>query len=368
MNDEQYMALALELAQRGCGWTSPNPLVGAVLVKEGRIIGKGWHTKCGELHAERHALSRCTESPKGATLYVTLEPCCHQGRQPPCVDAILEAGITRVVVGSDDPNPLVAGKGIQRLRDAGVNVTQHVLQEACDHSHRIFFHYIRTHQPYVVMKYAMTLDGKIATHTGASQWITGEEARHHVHTQRHRFRGIMVGVGTVLADDPLLTCRMEGGRNPVRIVCDTHLRTPLGSQIVQTAGKVETILATCCTDTAHIRPYEQAGCQVLSLPLHEGHLSLPALMDTLGAQSIDSILLEGGGTLNWSMLKAGLVQQVQAYIAPMLLGGAGAKSPVEGLGFDQLCQAVQLSPPHITPLGKDILWESEVIPHVHRNC
>jgi len=215
-------------------------MVGAVLVKDGEIIGQGWHTRCGELHAEREALKACTQSPAGATLYVTLEPCCHQGRQPPCTQAILDAGIARVVVGSDDPNPLVAGEGLNILREHGIEVEIGVCKEACDALNQVFFHFITTRRPYMVLKYAMTMDGKIATRTGASQWVTGEAARRRVHEDRHRYRAIMAGVGTVLADDPLLTCRMEGGRNPIRVICDTQLRTPLESQIVRTAGEVPT--------------------------------------------------------------------------------------------------------------------------------
>ena len=186
--DEQYMALALDLARKGAGWTSPNPMVGAVIVKDGQVISQGYHAKCGDLHAERAALANCQGDPAGATIYVTLEPCCHHGRQPPCTDAILEAGITRVVVGSGDPNPLVAGKGLDILRSHGVAVTEGVLDAECKALNDVFFHYIQTGRPYVVLKYAMTLDGKLAAYTGASQWITGEEARRHVHTQRSRFR------------------------------------------------------------------------------------------------------------------------------------------------------------------------------------
>ncbi len=332
MNDKEYMRLALQLAKKGCGWTSPNPMVGAVVVKEGRIIGQGWHQRYGQAHAERNALASCTEDPQGATLYVTLEPCCHYGKQPPCVDAILDAGIHRVVVGSADPNPLVAGKGIAILRAHGIDVTENVLQEECDALNKVFFHYITTKRPFVSMKYAMTMDGKIATYTGASKWITGEIARNHVQRQRHRFRGIMVGVGTILADDPLLTCRIEGGRDPVRIICDTHLRTPLQSQVVMTAKQVPTILATCCGDPEKQAAYQQAGCRVLCLEAHCGHVNLLQLMEQLGQEQIDSILLEGGGTLNWSALESGIVQQVQAYIAPKLFGGRDAKAPIEGAG------------------------------------
>ena len=335
-------------------------MVGAVVVKEGRIIGQGWHQKYGQAHAERNALASCTEDPQGATLYVTLEPCCHYGKQPPCVDAILDAGIHRVVVGSADPNPLVAGKGIAILRAHGIDVTENVLQEECDALNKVFFHYITTKRPFVSMKYAMTMDGKIATYTGASKWITGEIARNHVQRQRHRFRGIMVGVGTILADDPLLTCRIEGGRDPVRIICDTHLRTPLQSQVVMTAKQVPTILATCCGDPEKQAAYQQAGCRILFLEEQCGHVNLLQLMEQLGQEQIDSILLEGGGTLNWSALESGIVQQVQAYIAPKLFGGRDARTPIEGAGIPLPDAAFRLKNSRLEQLGKDFLIESEV--------
>ena len=361
------MRRALTLALRGEGWASPNPMVGAVIVKEGRVIGEGWHERCGALHAERHALAHCTEDPAGSTMYVTLEPCCHTGRQPPCTQAILDAGIRRVVVGSPDPNPLVAGHGVELLRQGGVEVVENVLREECDQVNEIFLHYIQTKTPFVAMKYAMTLDGKIACRTGASKWVTGETARTQVQQLRHHYRGILVGVGTVLADDPLLTCRLPGGRDPVRIVCDSTLRTPLTSQLVQTAGTTPTILATACTDPARIQPYQAAGCTVLPLPGTDGKVDLPALMQALAAREIDSILLEGGGTLNWAMLRAGLVQKVHAYIAPKLFGGAEAKTPVEGLGFAAPGEAVALTDTRITRLGEDFLVEGKVKADVYRH-
>jgi len=367
MNDQKYMHLALTLAQKGLGWTNPNPMVGAVLVKDGRIIGQGYHQRCGALHAERHALANCTESPVGATMYVTLEPCCHHGRQPPCTDAILEAGIARVVVGSGDPNPLVAGKGVALLRSRGVQVETGVLADECDSLNQVFFHYIRTKRPYVVMKYAMTMDGKIATRTGASQWITGETARQRVHEDRHRCAAIMVGIGTVLADDPLLTCRIEGGKNPTRVVCDSRLQIPVDSQIVRTAKTVPTILATACGDATLHKPYLAAGCQVWTLPSQTGRVSLNALMEWLGLAGIDSVLLEGGGALNWAALESGIVQRVQAYIAPKLFGGADAKPPVGGLGVETPGQAVRLKNTTITQIGADFLLESEVDTDVHGN-
>ena len=365
MTDETYMRRAIVLAERGAGWTSPNPMVGAVIVKDGRIIGKGWHRRYGEAHAERNALQSCTESPVGAVLYVTLEPCCHHGKQPPCTDAILEAGIRRVAVGSGDPNPLVAGKGVELLRSHGVTVDTGVLKEECDALNPVFFHFIQTKRPYVVIKYAMTMDGKIATRTGDSQWITGEAARQRVHQDRHRYSAIMAGVGTVLADDPLLTCRMEGGKNPVRVICDSHLRTPPDSRIVCTAREVPTILAAAAPPPERRKALEDAGCQVWDLPGPEGRVDLNALMDRLGAQDIDSVLLEGGGALNWAALHSGIVQKVQTYIAPKLFGGTAAKSPIAGLGVETPAQAVRLVRTTVTQIGEDFLLESEVETDVH---
>lgn len=366
MTDSDYMALALELARRGEGWTAPNPMVGALVVKDGQIIGQGWHERCGQPHAERNALASCTTSPRGATLYVTLEPCCHHGRQPPCTDAILEAGITRVVVGSGDPNPLVAGRGVRILRAHGVEVTEHVLQGVCDKLNEVFFHYIQTGTPFVVMKYAMTLDGKIAAWTGHSQWITGPTARDHVQQQRHRYKGIMVGVGTVLADDPMLTCRLPGCKNPVRIICDSALRTPLTAKIVATARQAPTIFAAGQDIPDRRRALEAADCRVLILGDSAGRVDLPQLMKALGRLEIDSILLEGGATLNWSAIQSGIVQKVQVYIAPKLLGGRDAKSPVAGRGFPDPADAMVLKNSAIVQLGEDILIESEVAWNVHR--
>lgn len=368
MDDNDYMRLALRLAKKGCGWTSPNPTAGAVIVKNGKIIGQGWHEKYGQPHAERNALDSCTESPDGATLYVTLEPCCHYGKQPPCTAAIREAGISRVIIGSGDPNPLVSGKGVHTLRTYGIEVIEHVLQDECDRLNEVFFHYIQTKRPFVIMKYAMTMDGKIATNTGASKWVTGDIARNHVHEQRHRFTAIMAGVETVLHDDPLLTCRMAGGKNPIRIICDTRLRTPITAQIVKTAGEVPTILATCCSDRERQLDYKKKGCRILCLHKRNGHVDLRQLMELLGQEQIDSILLEGGGTLNWAALENGLVHKVQMYLAPKLFGGQTAKTPVEGMGITLPDNAFRLRNSVITKLGEDFLIESEVVHDVYRDC
>lgn len=300
-------------------------------------------------------------------MYVTLEPCCHQGRQPPCTDALLSAGIARVVVGSEDPNPLVAGKGLAQLRAAGVQVDTGVGKAACDALNAVFFHYIRARRPYGVLKYAMTLDGKLATRTGAARWITGEAARQRVHRDRGRYAAILTGIGTVLADDPLLTCRIEGGRDPLRVVCDSRLRIPLGSRLVQTARDTPTLIAAARPDPARRQALEAAGCRVWELPGPGGRVDLTALMDRLGAEEIDSVLIEGGGELSWSLLSAGLVQRVQAYVAPKLFGGRDAPSPLGGRGVDLPAQAVRLAGCTVTRLGEDLLIEGEVEDRVHRD-
>lgn len=368
MDDSGYMNMALQLAKKGCGFTSPNPMVGAVIVKNGQIIGQGWHEKYGGPHAEKNALAACTENPEGATMYVTLEPCCHYGKQPPCVKAMIEAGIRKVVIGSSDPNPVVNGKGVQILREHGITVTEHLLQEECDRLNEVFFHYILTKRPFVVMKYAMTMDGKIAAYTGAAKWITGETARSHVARQRHRYTAIMVGVGTVLADNPMLSCRIENGKNPIRIICDTNLRTPLHANIIGTAKEIPTIIATCCRDRKRQLAYEEKGCRILICEEEKGRVNLQQLMEKLGQYQIDSILLEGGGTLNWAALESGIVQKVQAYIAPKLLGGKDAKTPVEGTGVALPQAAYYLKNSKVIPLGEDFLIESEVGQNVYRNC
>ncbi|WP_077611261.1 bifunctional diaminohydroxyphosphoribosylaminopyrimidine deaminase/5-amino-6-(5-phosphoribosylamino)uracil reductase RibD [Clostridium sp. Marseille-P2415] len=362
MTDRDYMKRALSLAGKGTGAVNPNPLVGAVIVKEGRIIGEGWHKEYGGPHAERDALASCSASAQGADLYVTLEPCCHYGKTPPCTEAILESGIRRVVVGAADPNPLVAGKGIRFLREKGILVEEGVLEDECKELNRVFFHYMKSGMPYVVLKYAMTMDGKIAAVSGKSKWITGELAREHVQKDRNRYVSIMTGAGTVLADDPLLTCRYPGGRNPVRIICDTSLKTPLESKIIKTAETVPTIIATGCQDETLLKPYRKAGCQIYAVPVREGHIDLKKLMGMLGKAGIDSVLLEGGSTLNWSALKSGIVNRVQAYIAPKIFGGKGAATPVGGIGAEFPEQAFLLGKPAVTWFGEDILLESEVLP------
>lgn len=362
--DEQYMRRAIELARRGSGHVNPNPLVGAVIVRDGEILGEGWHEEYGKLHAERNAIAHAKEaghSLEGSTIYVTLEPCCHYGKTPPCTEAIIEEGITRVVVGSDDPNPLVSGKGFHILREHGISVVTHVLKEECDAINQVFFHYIRTGCPFVGMKYAMTLDGKIACHTGDSRWVTGEEAREHVQILRNHYKGIMVGIGTVLADDPMLNCRMEGGRNPVRIVCDDHLRIPVASKLVQTA-KDQPVITACLpgADREKRKILEEKGVIIWEIPEDNGRIDLRFLMEKLGENKIDGILLEGGGTLNESALQAGIVSRVYCYLAPKIFGGAEARTPVEGRGVHLASEAWQLKEIHMCRFGEDILLEYDI--------
>ena len=361
MTDEEYMLRAVRLAQNGIGFVNPNPLVGAVIVKDGRIIGEGWHEQYGQPHAERNALKNCTESPEGAEIYVTLEPCCHQGKQPPCTEALIEAGIRKVYIGSDDPNPLVAGKGAEQLRQAGIEVQTGVCKTECDKLNKIFFHYITTKMPYCMMKIAMTADGKTATRTGLSRWITNEASRHHVHKTRKQFSGIMCGIGTVIADNPALTCRTEHPSNPTRIICDTHLRIPMDCNIVRTAEEVPTIVATSSQDEAKLEKLRHHGVQILKIKSEEGHIHLKSLMKKLGEQGIDSVLLEGGACLHESALRAGIVQHVQIYIAPKIFGGVSAKTAVGGLGVEEVDEAYRLSAPEIRTFGSDILLDYDIL-------
>ena len=366
MTDRDYMMRAIELAKGGLGWTSPNPLVGAVIVKDGRIIGEGYHERCGKLHAERNAIASLTESAEGATLYVTLEPCCHYGKTPPCTEAILEQKIARVVIGSRDPNPLVAGKGAAILRAAGVRVEEDFMREECDALNPVFFHYITKKTPYVVMKYAMTADGKIAARTGDSKWITGESARKKVQELRHQYMGIMAGIGTVLADDPMLNVRIPGLKSPVRIICDSGLRIPMDSQIVKTAKEYRTIVAYagehsgegCKEAEEKEEQLHTAGVETVSVPDADGRVDLRKLMEYLGKQGIDSVLLEGGAALNGSALQAGIVSCVQTYIAPKIFGGQEAKSPVGGSGVKLACEAYEFEIKEIRRIGEDILIRS----------
>ncbi|WP_419822386.1 bifunctional diaminohydroxyphosphoribosylaminopyrimidine deaminase/5-amino-6-(5-phosphoribosylamino)uracil reductase RibD [Anoxybacterium hadale] len=369
--DETFMARAIELARRGEGKTAPNPLVGAILVKNGCVIGEGWHECFGQAHAEVNVIRNAKKNhkdPSGSTLYVNLEPCCHYGKTPPCTELIIKSGIIRVVIGIMDPNPLVAGRGTEALRRAGITVASGVLEEDCRRLNEIFIHFITTKRPFVTIKAAVSLDGKTAAYTGASKWITGEHSRREVQLLRNSHTAVMVGVNTVLADDPELTCRMPGGRSPRKIILDSHLRIPKTSKIMTGLGsspgsplekpscKDEQTILACSedADTRTAKELEALGAMVLRCKSKEGRVDLDDLMNQLGALGIDSILLEGGGTVNAAAFSQGIVNKLLLHMAPKILGGASAKTFVEGLGVPSPDCAQQFRIQDVGLYGEDI--------------
>lgn len=357
--DRHYMQMALELAAGARGRTSPNPMVGAVVVKDENIIGRGCHLRAGTPHAEVHALKEAGEEAKGATLYVTLEPCCHHGRTGPCAEAVIKAGISRVVVAMDDPNPLVAGGGIKRLREAGIAVTQGVLEEEARELNEVFIKYITTRRPFVVAKVAMSLDGKIATRSGKSKWITGSEARGYGHQMRDWYDAILVGIGTVLADDPSLTARLPGGRgrDPVRIILDSQARTPLEAKVLTQQSEAPTIIAvTSGAPPGRLEALRQAGAEVLVV--NSGpRIELVEMMKLLGEKEITSVLIEGGSGVHGSAITAGIVDKAAWFIAPRIIGGREAPGPVGGQGIDDPSEAAELERLRVSRLGPDLCVE-----------
>jgi diaminohydroxyphosphoribosylaminopyrimidine deaminase/5-amino-6-(5-phosphoribosylamino)uracil reductase len=358
--DIEFMRRAIALAKQGGGFVHPNPLVGCVVVKDGQVIAEGYHEKYGEFHAERNALTRCKADTTGATLYVTLEPCCHYGKTPPCTEIIIEKGIAKVFVGILDPNPLVAGKGVKILQDAGIKVVSGLCEDEIREMNKVFLKYITTKRPYVIMKTAMTLDGKIAAHTGDSKWVTNAESRKAVHALRSELAGVVVGINTVLADDPMLNCRLDGRcHQPVRIVVDSKLRIPMDSQLVKTAKEYRTIIATSQA-VISTEALISKGIEIVFCASNDNHVDINDLMDKLGAMGIDSLLLEGGGTLNAAFLEAGCVDEVWAFIAPKIIGGAAAKTPVSGKGIDLMSEAINLHNIEIQNINGDILIKGKI--------
>ena len=359
---EQYMHRALDLARQGAGHVSPNPMVGCVVVKNGKIIGEGYHERYGEYHAERNALMHVREDPQGADLYVTLEPCCHYGKTPPCTEIIIEKKIRRVFIGATDPNPKVAGKGIEILKNSGIEVETGILEEECLRLNEVFFHYIQTGTPFVIMKYAMSLDGKIACSTGDSQWITGEAARKHVHELRKRYASILVGINTVIKDDPMLNCRLEEGVNPIRIVCDSSLRIPVESRIMQTAREIPTILV-CTEDTMEcedkikkVDELRSMGAEVIAAGRRQ--VDLTQLMKLLGERRIDSVLVEGGGQIHGSLNDLGLAHKIYAYIGNKIIGGVDSPGPVKGKGALRMIETSAVNDMKVQMLDEDVLIEA----------
>jgi len=353
------MARALELAERGRGHVEPNPMVGAVVVRDGRIVGEGHHERFGAPHAEANAIAAAGDACRGATLYVNLEPCTHHGKTPPCVPAIVAAGFARVVAAMEDPDPRTQGRGIEQLRQAGIEVEVGLLEAQARRLNAPFVKLTTRGLPFVIAKWAMSLDGKTATRMGDSRWISSEPSRKLVHQVRGRMDAILVGAGTVLADDPLLTARPPGPRTPVRIVADEQARIPLYSQLVRTADQVPLVVATTELAPAERRAAIAAkGAEVLVLPVQRGGVSLRALMSELGRRHMTNVLLEGGGELCAAALAAGLVDRLMVFVAPKIIGGRHAPTPVEGEGAATLARALQASDWTLRRVGDDALIEA----------
>ncbi len=356
-----WMGRALRLAARGRGRTSPNPMVGAVIVKRGQVVGEGWHRQVGGPHAEVWALRAAGRRAKGATVYVTLEPCCYHGRTPPCTDALIAAGVAAVKCACLDPNPRVSGKGVQRLRRAGIRVEVGLLEEEARRLNEGYFKRVETGRPFVSLKAAMSLDGKIATTGGESQWITGEEARRFGHRLRARHDVVLTGIGTVLADDPALTVRLARGRTPLRVVADCQARTPPTARLLSADERPPVIAVGMRAPAARVGRLEQAGATVWRLPARAGRLDLAALMERLAEEGANTVLVEAGGTLAAGALEAGVVDRVYFFVAPLLIGGAEAPTPVEGKGVRRLAEAWRLGPLKVRRVGGDVLLTGEVV-------
>lgn len=361
--NDVFMKRALKLAENGRGYVNPNPMVGAVIVKDGEIVGEGYHEYFGGNHAEVNALKMAGEKSVGADIYVTLEPCSHFGKTPPCALALVKAGVKRVIIAMKDPNPLVSGKGIEILRQNGIEVISGVLEKEALKLNEIFVKFITTRRPYVIMKTASTLDGKISTVTGESKWISSEASREYVHYLRNSIMGIMVGIGTIIADNPLLTTRLEkkNCKSPIAIILDSKLKLPLNSRILQTIKDRKIIIGV--TEKANknkIKQLENMGVLIIKTPSKNEKVDLGYFMSRLGELNIDSILLEGGSTLNFSCIKEKIVDKVMCFIAPIMLGGEKAKTTIGGDGIKSLNEAVRVCDIKLTNIEKDILIEGYI--------
>ena len=354
--DEKYMRLAMQLAGNAIGRTSPNPLVGAVIVKDNRVVGCGWHRKAGTPHAEVHALNQAGELAQGADVYVTLEPCAHYGKTPPCSKALVEAKVKNVYGGLLDVNPKVAGKGFKILEDAGIHVEYGFLQDELRKQNEVFFKWIEHKKPFIVLKAAMTLDGKIATATGQSKWITNETSRAYGYKLRDIYDGIMVGINTVIEDNPMLTARVDGGKNPIRIVVDSSLKVDINANVVQDKSAKTIVATTDKADKDKILKLQAQDVDVIVVDKDENDkVDIEKLLDILGQQNICSILVEGGATLSGSFVAKKLVDKVYFFIAPKIVGGKEAKTPVAGTGILNLQEALALKDIQIEKLEEDIL-------------
>ncbi|MSR30270.1 MAG: bifunctional diaminohydroxyphosphoribosylaminopyrimidine deaminase/5-amino-6-(5-phosphoribosylamino)uracil reductase RibD [Gemmataceae bacterium] len=363
------MALALELARRGEGWVEPNPMVGAVVVKHGSIVGAGWHRKFGGPHAEVEALSNAGENAQGATLYVTLEPCCHQGKTPPCTEAILQAGIAKVVAPCADPNPKVSTKGFEILKSRQVEVVTGVLEEEARNLLRPFIKFITQGKPFVLAKWAMSVDGKIATASGESRWISNDLSRQKVHQLRGRMDAIVVGAGTVEKDDPELTVRPSGIRTPIRVVLDTHGRINLESKLVQTAQETPTLIVLGNeSPTLKQQSLISRGCRVLLNPLEKGRIAPGPLLKELAGMGLQNILIEGGNQVLGAFFDAGEVDEIHVFLAPFVIGGAAALSPVGGSGISSLLHKHSVNSFACDQLGDNLYFRGRLKARENPSC
>ena len=359
-NPENYMKTAIKLARKARGRTSPNPMVGALVVKNGKIVGRGFHPEAGKPHAEVYALREAGDQARQATMYVTLEPCNHQGRTPPCTEAIIDAGISRVVIGMEDPNPRVAGKGIARLKKAGIETISGILEDSCRRLNEAYIKYITTGTPFVTLKIAASMDGRIATHTGHSHWISNEKSRRYVHQLRDENDAILIGIGTLLQDNPRLTTRLpqKKGRNPYRIIVDSRLRTPLHANIFGEDAREKLILATNCKKHAELKLYQDRVYHLLQVPADElGQLDLKILMEKLAGLEIMSVLIEGGSEISGSAVDAGIVDKICFFYAPLLIGGRGSTGMMGGRGIEFIPEAWRIKDLKIKRFGTDICVE-----------
>ncbi len=360
--DERFLAETLRLARKGEGYVSPNPMVGAVLVRHGKIVARGYHRRFGGAHAEAEALAGQGGDLRDATLYVNLEPCCHHGKTPPCTELITRLGVGKVVIGTLDPNPLVAGRGAALLREAGVEVRVGVMEGPCRQLNRVFFHWMEKGLPWVTVKWAQSLDGRIATRTGHSRWITSDSSRRMAHRLRALHDAVLVGIGTVLADDPQLTVRLVRGRDPIRVVLDSGLRIPLGSKVLQRGhGGPETwVVTTRRCDRQKARELQGIGARLIeSLQGPDGEVDLRDMLRNLALSGVSSVLVEGGGRVITSFLKARLAHRLVCFVAPMVLGSG--KSAVRSLEIARVEEALRLNPLRVRRVGPDLMIDASLV-------
>jgi diaminohydroxyphosphoribosylaminopyrimidine deaminase/5-amino-6-(5-phosphoribosylamino)uracil reductase len=363
MRDDAYwMRWVLRLAEKGKGRTSPNPMVGAVLVRDRKVVGEGYHAKAGEAHAEILALRQAGEEARGATLYLNFEPCTHYGKTPPCAPQVIEAGVKRVVIGMEDPNPLVKGKGVESLRRAGLDVEVGILEKECSRLNEAFCKYILNKEPFVILKVAATLDGKIATRGGDSKWISGEASRRFVHRLREQVDGIVVGIGTVLKDDPRLTARIKRGRDPYRIILDSRLRIPEEAKVIEVSPSKTIIATTELAARDKIERLEKKGARILILDSKLGRVHLKPFLFKLGEMGMMNLLVEGGSQINGSFLDEGLIDKILLFLSPKLIGDNQALGIFGGRGVASLKEAIYLNELRVRRIGEDILLEGYIIP------